>query len=93
MRFAIPVSNDIGTQGDRWLGELSYPFYILHVFCLSPAAEATRHWLLAEGLTAWIGLSLAVILSAIALSLETQFIEPWRTRFAGASAAKHNSGP
>jgi peptidoglycan/LPS O-acetylase OafA/YrhL len=74
-----------GLKADRWLGELSYPFYILHVFCLSLAAEATRHWLLAEDRTAWIGLSLTVILSAIALSLETQFIEPWRARFAAPS--------
>jgi peptidoglycan/LPS O-acetylase OafA/YrhL len=73
-----------GLKVDRLLGELSYPFYILHIFCLFLAAEATRRWLLAEDLTAWIGLALTLILSAIALSLEMKFIEPWRARFAEA---------
>jgi peptidoglycan/LPS O-acetylase OafA/YrhL len=71
-----------GLKADRLLGELSYPFYILHVFCLYLAAELTRRWFLTEDLMAWIGLSLTLVLSAVVLTLEMRLIEPWRARFA-----------
>jgi peptidoglycan/LPS O-acetylase OafA/YrhL len=72
-----------GLKADGLLGELSYPFYIFHVFCLNLAAEVTRLWLhVAEDSIAWIGLSLTLVLSAIALALAMHFIEPWRVRFA-----------
>jgi peptidoglycan/LPS O-acetylase OafA/YrhL len=74
---------------DRLLGELSYPFYILHIFCIFLAAEMTRNWRFAEECTAWIGLSLTLILSVIALALEMRLIEPWRARFAEPLSQTH----
>lgn len=70
-------------KADRWIGELSYPFYIFHYLSLAWAEVIVGRWLhTSTNSVAWIGLSLTLTLSAIALALETHFIEPWRARFA-----------
>src|SRR5262249_49044793 len=64
---------------DRLIGELSYPFYIFHLFALMLVG------LLPDDTSfniKWMGLGLTLALSAIALALEFRFIEPWRVRFA-----------
>jgi len=72
-----------GMKADRMLGELSYPFYIFHRFALGVAGSVTLHWWHgSENSIAWVGLVLALFLSAIGLALELRFIEPWRVRLA-----------
>jgi peptidoglycan/LPS O-acetylase OafA/YrhL len=72
-----------GFKTDRLIGELSYPFYIFHYFSLAFAGSIVAHWLhTSANSVAWIGLSLTLLLSVVALALETHFIEPWRGRFA-----------
>lgn len=72
-----------GLKVDRLIGELSYPFYIFHLLAIESAAFAVRNWFHgAEGSIAWAGLGLTLILSSVALALETYFIEPWRGRLA-----------
>jgi peptidoglycan/LPS O-acetylase OafA/YrhL len=72
-----------GLKADRLIGELSYPFYIFHMFALVLSAGVVRHWLhWSEDSIAWVGLGLTLALSAIGLVLEIRFIEPWRVRFA-----------
>jgi peptidoglycan/LPS O-acetylase OafA/YrhL len=67
---------------DRIIGDLSYPFYIFHIFALKLAEIAAHHTQrITVGSIAWIGLSVTLVLSAIALALEVRFIEPWRGRF------------
>jgi peptidoglycan/LPS O-acetylase OafA/YrhL len=68
---------------DRLVGELSYPFYIFHVFAIAVASFIVKHWLQCpESSVAWIGLGLTLVLSVNALTLETLIVEPWRARFA-----------
>ena len=70
-------------KADRLIGELSYPFYIFHVFALLLSGHVTRHWLhWSDNSIAWVGLGLVLVLSAIALALEIRLIEPWRVRLA-----------
>lgn len=72
-----------GLKTDRMIGELSYPFYIFHYFLIGCARFIAGRWFhSSEALVAWIGLSLTLPLSAVALALETRFIEPWRARLA-----------
>jgi peptidoglycan/LPS O-acetylase OafA/YrhL len=72
-----------GHKIDRWVGELSYPFYIFHYVCLAFAGAIAAKWLhTSEDSIPWIALFLTLTLSVIALTLETHFIEPWRGRFA-----------
>jgi peptidoglycan/LPS O-acetylase OafA/YrhL len=72
-----------GLKTDRLIGELSYPFYIFHYFLLGCARFIAGHLLhTSEYSVAWIGLSVTLPLSVIALALETHFIEPWRGRLA-----------
>jgi peptidoglycan/LPS O-acetylase OafA/YrhL len=72
-----------GLKIDRLLGELSYPFYLFHYFLIGCAWFIARHLFhTSEYSVAWIGLSLTLPLSVIALALETYFIEPWRGRLA-----------
>jgi peptidoglycan/LPS O-acetylase OafA/YrhL len=76
-----------GLKTDRLIGELSYPFYIFHYFLIGCARFIAGHWLHgSESSVAWIGLTLTLPLSAIALALETRFIEPWRARLAAPPA-------
>jgi peptidoglycan/LPS O-acetylase OafA/YrhL len=72
-----------GYKTDRWIGDLSYPFYIFHYLCLAFAGTIAAQWLHTSGDSiAWIGLFMTLTLSVIALTLETHFIEPWRGRLA-----------
>jgi peptidoglycan/LPS O-acetylase OafA/YrhL len=72
-----------GLRSDRLIGELSYPFYIIHYFLVGCARFIAGHWLHgSETSVAWIALSLTLPLSVIGLALETRFIEPWRSRLA-----------
>jgi peptidoglycan/LPS O-acetylase OafA/YrhL len=72
-----------GLKADRLVGELSYPFYIFHLFAITLARGVTQHWWHGpESSTAWVGLGLTLVLSAIGLALEVRFIEPWRVRLA-----------
>lgn len=76
-----------GLKTDRLIGELSYPFYIFHYFLIGCARFIAGHWLHgSESSVAWIGLTLTLPLSAVALALETRFIEPWRARLAAPPA-------
>lgn len=76
--FRVTAANKI----DRWIGELSYPFYVLHLFALSIAASFGRLLKQGEVSVAWIGLALTLGLSVAAWLLEARYIEPWRARFA-----------
>jgi peptidoglycan/LPS O-acetylase OafA/YrhL len=72
-----------GLKTDRWIGELSYPFYLFHYFLIGCARFIAGHSLHTSGNSvAWIGLALTLPLSVIALALETRFVEPWRARLA-----------
>jgi peptidoglycan/LPS O-acetylase OafA/YrhL len=73
-----------GIKVDRLTGELSYPFYIFHLFALTLAGFITREWWLGaqEAMVAWVGLGLTLVLSATGLALEVRFVEPWRARLA-----------
>lgn len=71
------------SKRDRWIGELSYPFYIFHYFLIGCARFIVWRALhLSDGYVAWIALFLTLGLSAAALTLETRCIEPWRSRLA-----------
>jgi peptidoglycan/LPS O-acetylase OafA/YrhL len=73
---------------DHYLGELSYPFYIFHVFAIQLGITAARYfpsW--PSDIAAWLGLAFTFALAAVAVPLELRFIEPWRTRFAQPLAA------
>ena len=68
---------------DRLIGELSYPFYIFHLFALMLVSLLPAD----TSFIKWTGLGLTLALSAIALALEFRFIEPWRVQFAERQAA------
>ena len=73
---------------DRMVGELSYPFYIYHLFALTMAEELQRR-VSARLDVAWVGLALTLLLSVATLALETRYVEPWRARLSkGKSPAK-----
>jgi peptidoglycan/LPS O-acetylase OafA/YrhL len=67
------------SKGDRLLGELSYPFYIFHVFAIRAILSVMPR--ASDSLVVWTGLVLTIMLSIIALALEMRFVEPWRARF------------
>jgi hypothetical protein len=73
-----------GREADQLIGELSYPFYIFHVFALRLARSVYyHHWIpWSYDSVAWMGLGMTLVLSAIGLVSEMRFIEPWRIRFA-----------
>ncbi len=71
-----------GIRLDRYLGELSYPFYIFHVFAIQIGNSINRHLPFGSETAAWIGLALTLVLAAFGLVLELLFIEPWRAQFA-----------
>jgi peptidoglycan/LPS O-acetylase OafA/YrhL len=76
-----------GLKIDRLIGELSYPFYIVHYFLIGCARFIAGHLLhTSENSVVWIALSLTLPLSVIALALETRYIEPWRRRLAAPEA-------
>jgi peptidoglycan/LPS O-acetylase OafA/YrhL len=64
------------------IGELSYPFYVIHWFCLA----AATHMQTSADSGAWIALALTMAFAALTLALEVRFIEPWRARFSGKPA-------
>jgi peptidoglycan/LPS O-acetylase OafA/YrhL len=71
------------SKRDRWVGELSYPFYIFHYFFVGCGRFiAWRALHLSDDYVGWIALVLTLGLSAVSLALETRFIEPWRSRLA-----------
>jgi peptidoglycan/LPS O-acetylase OafA/YrhL len=73
-------------KADRWIGELSYPFYIFHLLSIVIVRVALqRGWQTIEW--AWAGLFLTLILSAVALVVEERYLEPWRSRFGQRPAA------
>ena len=83
--FMFRVTSKI--KVDRWIGELSYPFYIFHSFAITVVVIAGRHlWHGTPALLSWLGLGLTLALSATALILENRFIEPWRGRLAAKAA-------
>jgi peptidoglycan/LPS O-acetylase OafA/YrhL len=68
-----------GNKIDRWIGEFSYPFYILHLLAFSLVGLAARRFsLIPVGSETWIALVFTLILSYVALALELRFVEPWR---------------
>jgi peptidoglycan/LPS O-acetylase OafA/YrhL len=70
-------------RADRLIGDLSYPFYIFHLFALTLSAHVTQlWWSWPRDSLAWVGLGLTLALSAIGLALEIRFVEPWRVRLA-----------
>jgi peptidoglycan/LPS O-acetylase OafA/YrhL len=73
-----------GRKADQLIGELSYPFYIFHVFALRLARSVYyHHWIpWSYDSVVWMGLGMTLVLSAIALVFEMRLIEPWRVRFA-----------
>ena len=65
---------------DRFIGELSYPFYLFHLLSISVVGILSRRWLsMSEAQEAWGGLAFTLCLAALAVVLEMRFIEPWRT--------------
>lgn len=71
---------------DRWIGELSYPFYIFHYFLVAFSRLVVVPKIHApETSVVWIALVLTLIASVFSMTLESHFIEPWRARFASPS--------
>jgi peptidoglycan/LPS O-acetylase OafA/YrhL len=66
-------------KADRMIGELSYPFYIYHLFALT-MAEELQHRLWARLDVAWVGLAMTLILSVVTLAFESRYVEPLRAR-------------
>jgi len=80
--FRLTAANKL----DRLIGELSYPFYILHWLCLSLAGLITLHlWhgVSKDAVVPLVGLALTISLSVIGLTLEMWLVEPWRSRLSG----------
>ena len=68
---------------DRYIGELSYPFYIFHYFAILVGNSINRHIVHGpENMAAWLGLVVTFVLATIVLALEIRFIEPRRAQFA-----------
>ena len=65
------------SEADRWIGELSYPFYIFHYLAIAVASRV-----LSGDVAAWGALLFTFILSAATFTLERRLIEPWRSRLA-----------
>ena len=61
---------------DSWIGQLSYPFYLLHALII----ECFTGWLYIYKVP--LLLLLCLSLSIIIVLFEMRFIEPWRSRFA-----------
>lgn len=70
------------SRADRWIGELSYPFYMFHLFAIALAASLGRRWgSNSETWVAYAGFAVTLALSIGGLVLESRFVEPWRVRF------------
>ena len=61
---------------DEWLGQLSYPFYLSHVFVL----EAFQFWI--NPFKTYFLLIVCLSISAMLYLLELRFVEPWRSSLA-----------
>ncbi|MGO9742630.1 MAG: acyltransferase family protein [Roseiarcus sp.] len=69
-------------EGDRFIGDLSYPFYIFHYFCLNMTGYALANLGgSARPDPVWLALLVAFSASFALLMLEARFVEPWRARF------------
>ena len=68
---------------DRLIGELSYPFYIVHMFAIT-LARAVISGLspLTDNLAGWAALGLSFLMAGAGLALEIYVVEPWRGRLA-----------
>ncbi|MFT0861111.1 acyltransferase family protein [Ancylobacter sp. G4_0304] len=72
------------TRWDRWLGELSYPAYILHWLVMSQLMISLG-WQPHEGWRLPVAtLTLTLAGSVLLLAAETRWIEPFRQRFSAA---------
>jgi peptidoglycan/LPS O-acetylase OafA/YrhL len=68
-----------GLKADRLIGELSYPFYIFHLFAITLAAQAVSEWWHGSNdSVAWVALALTLVLSMLGLAVELRWIDPWR---------------
>ncbi|MDG1895785.1 MAG: hypothetical protein P8J37_12840, partial [Fuerstiella sp.] len=85
MAFAVTKTNKL----DRWLGELSYPVYLVHYFIVSIiAAVYTRVLWLPVNAKAAIVASLSIVLSLVILKWVVAPVELRRRRWARMIAAQ-----
>jgi peptidoglycan/LPS O-acetylase OafA/YrhL len=66
---------------DRMVGEVSYPFYLYHMFALTVVGAVGARIALPFN-PVWTALVLTIVLSAAVLAIENRMVEPWRARFA-----------
>jgi len=70
-----------GSRIDRFIGDFSYPFYIMHLLAFSLAGLTVRRFSITSAdFQTWLALILTIFLSYIALMLELRFVEAWRAR-------------
>lgn len=77
--FLIPTLFAMSKKfpADRWIGDLSYPFYLFHMPVLLLLEKSLQGWELALSAILLTGTS-----SALVLLLEKRFLEPLRMRIA-----------
>jgi peptidoglycan/LPS O-acetylase OafA/YrhL len=84
--IAIPVAFRATQYSriDRFIGELSYAFYVFHALCLAVASfTLQRFGVLEKGaLLSVVAILLTLVVSIIITHLEKTFIEPWRNALA-----------
>jgi peptidoglycan/LPS O-acetylase OafA/YrhL len=90
--FAIPVAYR-ATQNsriDRFIGELSYAFYVFHVLCLAIASFVLQRVGIFEkgAALSLIAILLTLIVSAVITYLEKLYVEPWRNTLSSPDETK-----
>ena len=79
--FAVPIAF-CATKNFRWdnfIGELSYPFYILHSLCLSMVTFIFKRLNIGDGSgKVLITLFVTLVLSFFVIAFEKKYLEPWR---------------
>lgn len=64
---------------DRYIGELSYPFYIFHMVAFSTLHFILNKFSISESyLRAGLTVLLTIAISAVVFNLESRYVEPWR---------------
>lgn len=77
LMFFIPLLHKATSKLsiDHWLGQISYPFYLVHslvILCFTNWHENNKYFPL---------LAICILLSIFLVLIETRFVEPWRKKF------------